>query len=134
MSNKRKKRSQTQKFSCFYCQQRLWRLGSPKYHLFYQDISELRTHLGITRKKASFLAAKHPAYVDSNCWLEEFFCEEHGKIWMRVSKQADGTLVSTPAKSSDWNRTTYTINPDVPNPSVSEYTYRMSRGVKGQLV
>ncbi|MCU0536818.1 MAG: hypothetical protein MUD14_23260 [Hydrococcus sp. Prado102] len=134
MSNKRKNRSQTPKFYCSHCQERLWRLGSPKYHLFYQDASEIKERLGITRTKASFLAANNSPYVDSNTWLEEFFCEEHGKLWMRVSKQENGAIVATPAKSSDWKCTTHTINPDIPNPSVSEFSYRMSRGTNRQLV
>jgi hypothetical protein len=134
MPNKRKNRSQTPKFYCPHCEERLWRLGSPKYHLFYQDVSEIKERLGVTRTKASFLATNHSPYVDSNTWLEEFFCEEHGTIWMRVSKQSDGVIVATPAKSSDWKCTTHTINPDVPNPSVSEFSYRMSRGTNKQLV
>lgn len=127
MANKRKSR-QTPKFNCPHCQQRLWRLGSLKYHLFYQELSEIRKHLGLTRKNASFWAAQNKGYIDNNCWLEEFFCEEDGKMWLRVSQKADGTLVSCPATRNDWNRTFYTIDPDCPNPSVSEFTYRMSRG------
>jgi hypothetical protein len=134
MPNKRKRRNETHKFYCFHCQQRLWRLGSPKYHLFYKDASEIKKNLGITNKKACFLAAQNPAYVDRNVWLEEFLCEEHGKVWMRLSKQTDGTLTVTPAKESDWQRTSNTIDPNIPNPSVSQYTYSMSRGAQTQLV
>lgn len=130
MPNKRKRRSQTQKFHCPHCENRLWRLGSPKYHLFYKDVAQLRENLGITRKKAIFLAAQNPTFVDRDVWLEEFFCEEHGKMWMRISKKEDGTLACVLAKSNDWKCTTYTINPTIPNPSVSEFTYRMSRGAK----
>ena len=134
MPNKRNRRSQSQHFYCFCCQQRLWRLGSPKYHLFYQDVAQLREGLGITRKKASLIAAQHANFVDRNVWLEEFFCEEDGKIWLRISKKADGTLASTPAKSSDWKRTSHTIDPEIPNPSVSEYSYHMSRGTKTRVI
>ncbi|WP_254658109.1 hypothetical protein [Pleurocapsa sp. PCC 7327] len=102
--------------------------------MFYQDISELKKNLGITRKKASFLATQNSAYVDRNAWLEEFFCEEHGTIWMRLSRQADGTLAAIPAKRSDWQSTTRTINPEIPNPSVSEFSYHMSRRASTQLV
>lgn len=127
MANKRKGR-QTPKFSCPHCQKRLWRLGSLKYHLFYQDITEIRKHLGLTRKNASFWIAQHSAYIDKNCWLEEFFCEEDGSMWLRVSQKADGTLVTSNATRNDWNQTFRTIDPDRPNPSVSEFTYRTSRG------
>lgn len=134
MPNKRKNRNHTVKFFCPCCEQRLWRLGSPKYYLFYQNVSQIKQQLGITRKKASFIATRNSVYVDRNAWLEEFYCEDHGKMWMKVSKQSDGLLVAIPAKGSDWNGTSNTINPDIPNPSVSEFSYRMSRGVNKQLV
>jgi hypothetical protein len=101
--------------------------------LFYREVSEIKQNLNISSKNAGFLAAKG-AYIDTNCWIEEFFCGEHGKMWMLVSKQADGTLVAVPPRSNDWNRTTGTINPDNPNPSVSEFSYRMSRRNGKQLV
>ncbi len=127
MPNKRSKRKKTQQFDCIYCQQRLWRLGSPKHYLFYTESSEIKQNLNISRKNASFLSAQNSVYIDPNSWIEEFFCEEHGKMWMLVSKKADGQLVAVLPRSNDWNRTTGTINPDMPNPSVSEFSYYMSR-------
>lgn len=128
MSNKRNKRSKTPQFHCPHCQKRLWRLGSLKYHLFYRGRTEIKKHLGLTPKKASFLASQNSSYVDRNCWLEDFFCEEDGKMWLRLTKKDDGSIASCIATRNDWNQTLHTINPDSPNPSVSEFSYRMSRG------
>ena len=105
----------------------MWRIGHPKYFLFFQGISEIKKAFNLSRKKASFLAAQESALVDRNTWLEEFLCPEHGKVWMRVSKSVDGFLTVFPATDKDWKRTTRTINPNFPNPSVSEYSYRHSR-------
>jgi hypothetical protein len=127
MPNKRSNRKKTQKFQCPYCEARLWRLGSQKYYLFYQGASEIQKHLKLSPKKARFLAAQNPVQVDKDTWLEEFLCQEHGKIWMRLAKKDDQTLASHLADSGDWRRTTKTVHPEIPNPSVSEYSYRLSR-------
>jgi hypothetical protein len=127
MPNKRKSRGQVLKVSCPCCEQRLWRLGSTKYHLFYTHRDEIKKELGITLKKASFLASQTSAFVDSDRWIEEFFCENHGTMWMQISKKPDGTTTAVPARASDWMRTTKTIDPNFPNPSVSEFTYSMAR-------
>lgn len=127
MSNKRGSRQRTQKFYCPECEERLWRMGYPKCHLFCQGISEIQEGFNLTRKKASFLATQQQTPVNPNSWLEEFFCQKHGKFWMRVSKLDDGSLIACQATTKDWERTTRTINPNLPNPSVGEYTYRHSR-------
>ena len=127
MPHKRRNRNKKSNFYCIHCCQRLWRLGSQKHYLFYEGVSEIKKNLNISRKNASFLAANGISYIDKKSWIEEFFCKEHGKMWLRVSKKADGKFVTSSVKSDDWNRTTHTINPDTANPSVSEFTYRMSR-------
>lgn len=132
MSNKRSKRKRTQKFFCNYCGQQLWRLGSPKHHLFYKEIPDLKRNLNISHKSAVFLATKG-VYVDHSSWIEEFFCEDHGKLWMLVRKKPDGTLDAIPATGNHWKCTTKTIDPDLPNPSVSEFSYRISRRAGIQL-
>lgn len=126
MPGKRSKRKNVRLFYCPYCERRLWRLGSPKHFLFYLEAAEIRQNVSISRKNAVFLANKG-AYVDGNSWIEEFFCGEDGKLWMKVTRKTDGTLVTTLATSKDWQQTTGTIIPDTPNPSVGEFTYRMSR-------
>lgn len=127
MPNKRSKRKKIKHFFCPICENRLWRLGSPKHYLFYQNAAEIRRSLKISAKKASFLVAQNSAYVDSNSWIEEFFCNEHGRMWLLLSRQNDEHIVYRPAKREDWERTNKTIDPTQPNPSVSEFTYRMSR-------
>lgn len=127
MPNKRRSRKQIHKFYCPHCGARLWRMGHEKYHLFCQGISEIQEEFNLTRKKASFLSAQELTPVNPNCWLEEFFCQDHGKFWLRVSKLADGSLTTCQVSVKDWKRTTRTIDPNLPNPSVGEYTYRHSR-------
>jgi len=131
MPNKRSNRKKTQHFCCVFCGQRLWRSGTPKHFLFYQDASEIRSNCHISRKNSVFLATKG-CYVNPNSWIEEFFCGEHGKIWMLVSKKADGRLAAVPATSYHWKNTTGTIDPSIPNPSVSEFSYQISRGANVQ--
>lgn len=127
MPGKRKGRKDVQKFYCIYCQQRLWRIGSEKYHTFCMGKEEIQREMEVSSKAASFLAAQKQAYVESNVWLEEFFCREHGKIWLRLKKTKERTFEIRLATHEDWQRTSRTPNPDTPNPSVSEFTYRMSR-------
>lgn len=126
MPGKRSKHKNAQRFYCAYCERRLWRLGSPKHFVFYVGAAEIQQNVNMPHKSAMFLANKG-AYVDSNSWIEEFFCGDHGKLWMKVTRKTDNTLVTTLATSKDWQQTTGTIQPERPNPSVSEFTYRMSR-------
>lgn len=133
MVNKRSKRSTNHKFRCPYCQQRLWRQGSPKFNLFYQGALEIRQNLHLTPKKAGFLAAQNSTCLDTNRWIEEFFCPEHGIMWLLISRQPDGKFIYNIAEERDWRRTNKTINPNTPNPSVSEFTYKMSRQPRAKM-
>lgn len=126
MPGKRSNRKNIQRFYCPHCDRRLWRQGSPKHFLFYLEASEIHQNVDVSRKNAVFLAAKG-AYVDNNSWIEEFFCAEHGRLWMKVTKKNGSKLIATLASSNDWKQTTRTIQPDTPNPSVGEFSYRMSR-------
>ncbi|MGD1920394.1 MAG: hypothetical protein ACFCAD_16845 [Pleurocapsa sp.] len=132
MPNKRSSRRRVNHFSCPHCHQRLWRMNSVKYYLHYQNADEIQKNLNITRKKASFLANQRSVYVDCNRWIEEFFCSQHSTIWLLVSRQQDGKLTSVVAKAKDWQKTGKTIDPRLLNPSVSEYSYRMSRSGHSQ--
>lgn len=127
MPNKRSRYRKTPKFYCPYCGERLWRSGSQKHHVYYEDAATIKKHLGISSKKAKFLAMKG-AYLDGSSWLEEFFCRHDSKVWMLVSKQDNGSYTATLAQPDHWKQATNLIDPDHPNPSVSEYTYRASRG------
>jgi hypothetical protein len=133
MPNKRKSRGKSSKFYCPYCQTRLWRMGHQKYYLVSQNLDDIKKDFNLTRKKASLLAAQQPHPVNLNIWIEDFFCPGHGeKIWLRICKNPDQSLSVTEAGEADWKRTSRTIDPDRPNPSVSDYTYRHSRRNNGK--
>jgi hypothetical protein len=117
MSNKRSKGKKNQQVYCIYCERRLWRLGSLKHFLFYTNESEIGLNLNTSRQNPVFLAPKG-IDIDHNSWIEEFICGEHGKMWMLVCKKADGTIVTVPARSHDWECSTAIINPDILHPSV----------------
>lgn len=127
MPGKRSRRNKAQKFFCPHCGERLWRVGSQKHHLVYTEAKDIQTQLNVSAKKAKFIAATGPS-MDSRSWIEEFFCGEHGKMWLLLKRDNDGAIHSVLAKSPDWQKATGVVDPDCPNPSVSEYTRRMSRG------
>lgn len=127
MPGKRSRKRDRQKFSCPYCQMRLWRMGSPKHYLYYQEISQLQKKLNIPRKKASLLIAQNNTYLDRSTWIEDFVCEQHGKMWLKIHCSADEPMKVFLATEDDWKNSTGTIDPHRPNPSVSEFSYSMSR-------
>jgi hypothetical protein len=128
MPNKRSKRGKTQIYSCPFCQQRLWRLGTSKYYLFYQNNTEIRKNLGISAKNAKLLANQNSTYLDKKKWIEAFCCQKHGSLWLLISLQEQGCDYRL-AKEKDWLQTNKTSDPRISNPSVSEFTLRMSRAL-----
>lgn len=128
MPNKRSGRQKTKKFYCPHCQERLWRSGNSKYYLHYQNAEEIRSNTGITLKKAKLLSLQNTTYLDRNRWIEAFCCSSHGMMWLLVSvSNQNNSYEYRLAKANDWSRTDKTIDPRVANPSVSEFTLRMSR-------
>ncbi len=127
MPGKRKRKQTKQKFDCPYCQTKLWRMGSPKHYIYYQEISEVQKNLNISRKKASLLIAQNNTYLDQNSWIEDFYCQQHGKMWLKISRKVGLPMEVSLATDNDWKNSTGTINPNFPNPSVSEFSYSMSR-------
>ncbi|MEL6581463.1 MAG: hypothetical protein AAFQ14_17120 [Cyanobacteria bacterium J06621_12] len=126
MPNKRSKRRKTKKYFCPHCEQRLWRLGNSKHHLYYQDAEEIRNNTGIPLKKAKLLSLQSSTYLDQSKWIESFCCPSHGMMWLLVSVK-DESYEYRLARGNDWLRTNKTIDPRIGNPSVSEFTLRMSR-------
>ena len=126
MPNKRSKRKEIHHFFCPFCQQRLWRTGSIKHHLFYTSANEIKKNTGIAQKKAAFLISQNSTYLDRNKWIEPFCCEDHGMLWLLVEKTPKGYNYKL-AQEKDWLRTNKTLDPRLSNPSVSEFTLRMSR-------
>lgn len=99
MPEKCSKHKNVQRFYCAYCNRRLWSLGNPKHFLFY---------LGETENWQNV--------VDSNSWIEEFYCGEHGKLWMKLSRKTGSMPVAALATSRDWQQTTHKLQPDTSNP------------------
>jgi hypothetical protein len=125
MPNKRSGRK-TKKYFCPVCEQRLWRLGTTKYHLFYRNAAEIKQNTGISSTKAKLLAVKNKTYLDTKKWIEGFFCPTHGNLWLLISLQEKEYKYRL-ATEKDWLQTDKTIDTRIPNPSVSEFTLRMSR-------
>ncbi|MEL7077381.1 MAG: hypothetical protein AAFY50_00720 [Cyanobacteria bacterium J06648_1] len=126
MPNKRSNRRKTKKYFCPYCEQRLWRLGNSKHNLYYQDAEEIRSNTGIPLKKAKLLSLQSSTYLDLNKWIESFCCPSHGMMWLLISIK-EKSYEYRLATGNDWLRTDKTIDPRIGNPSVSEFTLRMSR-------
>jgi len=99
--------------------------------MFYEQVKEISQHTGVTPKKAVFIA-NQGGVVDKNNWIEQFMCKQHGNMWMVVHKE-DDILTARFAQDTDWKCTSGTINPNNPNPSVGEFSYRMSRQTSAQL-
>ena len=129
MANKRSARRKVKKFLCPFCQKRLWRQGTEKYRIFYQNADEIRKNTGIPAKKAKLLANQSSTYLDMNKWVEAFCCSDHGLLWLYIT-QTNKNIEYRLAKEEDWSRTDKTIDPRLSNPSVSEFTLRMSRKLR----
>jgi len=129
--NRRRKRVVT---SCPNCDQRLWRVNSERHFLFASNTEQIRGMTGITRKKALILNSQQATFVDRRRWLEEFFCTDHGHLWLLLIQDEEGNITASVPDANVWLQTTGTIDPRKPNPSVSEYTFRCSRGASQRLV
>ena len=114
-------------FFCPYCQRRLWRSGSPKYYIYYEGKAEIKKGFGLSAKNANFLVNQSYTQLNINVWLEEFFCEQDGRLWLHITRK-ETELSSRLATAEDWLRSTKTINPDGSNGTVSEFSNRISQG------
>lgn len=90
------------KFYCPCCQRRLWRVGGYK---FYQGQSKRGEALTLISEKDNSLTHSTPSLANQQVWLEEFFCEEDGKIWMYLSKSEEGVLSYQLADQEQWRHT-----------------------------
>lgn len=127
MPNKRSKRKKIKKFYCPYCNLRLWRIGNSKYYKYYQNAAQIKQNTGLSAKKSAFLANQYTTYLDKNRWIEAFCCEKHGMMWLLISASEEGNCEYRIAREKDWLQTDKTPDPNNPNPSVSEFSQRMSR-------
>ncbi len=126
MPNKRSRRGKEKVFNCPTCEKRLWRLGTTKYYLFYRSPAEINKNKGISTKKAKFLIGQNSTYLDTSKWVEGFHCSDHGNIWLTISVENSEYNYDI-AKEADWLMTSKTQAPGLSNPSVSEFSLKMSR-------
>jgi hypothetical protein len=126
MPGKRSKRKETERFACPNCENRLWRIGSEKYPIFCSEASDFVHYLGLARKQVP-LAMTQGVRSEHRAWIEEFFCRDHGNMWILIRNLQCGKTVTNAATENDWKRSTGTQHPGSFNPSVSEFTQRMSR-------
>jgi hypothetical protein len=126
MPGKRSNRSKIEQFFCPYCEKRLWRLGGSKHYLFLANVSNT-PQSSQNSSKSPREVLEEDARIDPDQWIEEFFCGEHSKLWMLVCRTTDNRLIAVLASKADWQRSTRTPCIDFPNPSVSEFSIRMSR-------
>jgi len=128
MPRKRNRSLNRLEVPCPHCGIRLWRGCGQKHYIFSSSVEQTRELMGTTRKKAVLLHTVTPTWVDRNRWIEPFFCSADGQIWMVCIRQPEGHVICEPAPSELWRQTTGTVDPNKPNPSVGEFTYRGSRG------
>jgi hypothetical protein len=126
MPGKRSNRDKVQHFFCPYCEERLWRLGGSKYHLYLPSTSSTQQAL---QSKSKWIggSVENKTDVDPNKWIEAFFCRKHSKLWMLVSRTSHDRLVAVLASKTTWQHSTMPPPIDCSSSSVSEFTLRMSR-------
>jgi hypothetical protein len=128
MAERRNRRRKRVVADCPTCEERLWRVNSERHYLFASGARQMQELSGLTRKKAVLLNCQTHTFVDRRQWLEEFYCNEHGHMWLLLKQDDEGFVSATIPDGNIWSQTTGTIDPRKPNPSVSEFTFRMSRG------
>ena len=65
-------------------------------------------------------------YLDTKRWIEALCCPDHEMLWLLISLQEQDYEYRL-AKEKDWLKTNKTLDPRISNPSVSEFTLKMSR-------
>lgn len=108
MHNKASRRKHVQRFYCPCCDRRLWTPGGSKYFLAALE-ADIRQNDIIFSKKNSVFLASQGSIVNINSWIEEFFCGEHGQLWLKVTRKPNSELVATVATTKDWQRTIGTL-------------------------
>ncbi|AGY60385.1 hypothetical protein [Gloeobacter kilaueensis] len=127
MARKRNRSLNRVEVNCPFCTSRLWRGCGQKHFIFSSNAEQTRELTGLTRKKAVLLHSHTATWVDRSRWIESFFCTDHGQVWIICTRNSDGQVTGETAPPRLWQQTTGTLDPSRPNPSVSEFTYRMSR-------
>ncbi|MFQ3612608.1 MAG: hypothetical protein SNJ68_02690 [Cyanobacteriota bacterium] len=100
---------------------------SPKYPLFADSAGQLQVRgMGIKTSRLVMSAYKVVPLVGE--WIEEFWCSEcQESKWYHIRKIGERNYEVRVAKDDLWQNASKVVNPHQ-NPSVSEYTFRVSRG------
>ncbi|MEM8720364.1 MAG: hypothetical protein AAGE84_13845 [Cyanobacteria bacterium P01_G01_bin.39] len=94
--------------------------------MFYKNAEEIKDNTGMSIKKAKLLLLQDSTYLDTKKWIEAFCCPNHGMMWLLISIEENSYKYRL-AREEDWSKADKTLEPRVSNPSVSEYTLRVSR-------
>ncbi|MBW4697134.1 MAG: hypothetical protein KME03_04395 [Aphanocapsa lilacina HA4352-LM1] len=113
---------------CPYCGQRVHRLNSQKFYLQPEETADADA------PDADAAKTQAQKVTPARSWIEEFYCPEHGRLWLHIERLADGAVRSRLPEASEWKKTKLTIDPDHINPSVSAYTLRHSRQASPHLL
>lgn len=105
--------------------------ASQKYKIFADQAGQLQQR-GMSRRNALMLVANRTAVSLEGEWLEAFWCEQCQQIkWYHVRKCDERSYEISLAPQELWQQATGVISSQG-NPSVSEFTRRISRDVTYQ--
>jgi hypothetical protein len=134
MPGKRSYFRRSLKSECPCCGAYLHRINSQKFRLYADKAEDIESELKVSRAKARQMALQGPVSL-KDTWIEEFYCTDHGRMWLQVRRgQGENGYLTNVPPASVWKRTAQTIDPDHPNTSVSEFTLRNSRGIHHNLL
>ncbi len=101
---------------------------SPKFPLFADSAGQLQVRGMGSKMSRLVLAAYRDVVPLVGEWLEAFWCPEcQSSQWFHVKKVGDRDYEVCFAPDSLWKNASKVIDPHR-NPSVSEYSFRASRG------
>ena len=97
-----------------------------KYFLHLLKPEELKAR-GMPHKTAQLVIQAYPVLVLSNEWLEELFCPQCGSSrWCHVIQHNRVEHSVRWAPQDLWQQVAH-VDPNCPNPTISEYTRRSAR-------
>ncbi|GAB4214051.1 MAG: hypothetical protein OHK0012_11310 [Synechococcales cyanobacterium] len=100
---------------------------SPKYPLFADSAGQLQVR-GMGSLTSRLVMAAYGEVPLVGEWIEAFWCGQcQDTTWYHVHKVEERRYTVTPAPYALWKNATKVVNP-FQNPSVSEYTFRASKG------
>ena len=124
--SRRNRRPQKRQLLCpAHPEQRITGNGK-KYFLHLLNPEELKAR-GMAHKTAQLVIQAYPVLVLSNEWLEELFCPQCGSSrWCHVIQHNRVEHTVRWAPRDLWQQVAH-VDPNYPNPTVSEFTRRSAR-------